>query len=66
MTSTAWYWCLEHSRVEPEDASCPPDRRLGPFPTEEAAADWKATFRARNEAWDRADAEWEGVDPGDV
>jgi hypothetical protein len=60
MTEEAWYWCLAHGTVEPAESSCPPDRRLGPFPTSEAAAGWKDTFEARNKEWDRADAEWAG------
>jgi hypothetical protein len=56
-TSTGnWYWCLHHQRAEPEDG-CPNSERLGPYPTREAAQDWKATTEARNKEWDREDAE---------
>lgn len=49
-----WYWCLIHNRVEPE-AGCPHSERLGPFPTEAAAAQALDTARARNDAWDAAE-----------
>ncbi len=63
MPEPAWYWCLDHNAVEPEASSCAPGRRLGPFPSRAAAANWKETFEARNKAQDREDAEWEGTDP---
>ena len=56
--NTAWYWCLEHEDAEPSDSNCAPDRRLGPYPTREAAEHWKTTVEARNEAWERADESW--------
>ncbi len=49
-----WFWCLDHKAVE-GPGGCPPDRRLGPFPTRAAAASWKETFDARNRAWDEED-----------
>ena len=52
-----WYWCLSHQRVEEEDSGCANSDRLGPYPSPEAAANWKATAEARNEEWDREDAE---------
>jgi hypothetical protein len=55
-----WFWCLDHNAAEPSEGGCPPDRRLGPYPSKEAAANWKEQFEARNKAWDDADAEWEG------
>lgn len=51
-----WYWCLRHERVEPEDGCANADR-LGPYPTKEAAANWRETTSRRNEEWDREDAE---------
>lgn len=48
-----WYWCLDHQRVEGADTTCPADHRLGPFATQTDAANWKATFAARNRAWDK-------------
>jgi hypothetical protein len=60
MEDVKWYWCLRHDAAEPEDSGCPPDQRLGPYPSREAAEHWKEQFEARNEAWDKEDAEWEG------
>jgi hypothetical protein len=62
MANGEFYWCLDHERVEGRDGDCPPDRRLGPYPTREAAQNWKATTEARNDAWDAEDREWEGED----
>ena len=50
-----WFWCLEHKAAEPGDEGCPPDRRLGPYPSREAAEHWKEQFDARNKAWDDED-----------
>jgi hypothetical protein len=62
MSAQEWFWCLEHDSAEPADHACPPDRRLGPYPSRAAAEHWKEQFEARNRAWDEADAEWEGDD----
>jgi hypothetical protein len=32
-----WFWCLDHSQAE-ENAGCGSEKRLGPYPTAEAAA----------------------------
>ena len=63
VATEAWFWCLDHQSAEPGEHACPPDRRLGPYPSRAAAEDWKEQFEARNEAWDAADAEWEGERP---
>jgi hypothetical protein len=47
-----WYWCLDHQAPEPADSSCPPGRRLGPYPSREAAEHWKEKVEERNAAWD--------------
>ena len=60
MEQPKWYWCLRHEHAEPEDTRCPPDQRLGPYPSRDAAEHWREQFEARNQAWDKADAEWEG------
>jgi hypothetical protein len=60
LSAQDWYWCLEHKVAEPADGPCPADRRLGPYPSREAAEHWKERVDARNEAWDAADKEWEG------
>jgi hypothetical protein len=59
---TDWYWCLDHKAAERADG-CPPDRRLGPYPSREAAEHWKERVEARNEAWDADDEEWSGERP---
>lgn len=53
-----WYWCLSHNAVEP-GSGCRDTERMGPYPTREAAANWKQTVAERNEKWDAEDAEWE-------
>lgn len=47
----SWYWCLVHSKVEPEVA-CPNSERLGPFATEAEAAHAIELAHQRNEAFD--------------
>ena len=63
MAAGDWYWCLDHGAAEPGSSDCPPDRRLGPYPSKEAAEHWKERVEARNEAWDATDDDWEG-EPG--
>jgi hypothetical protein len=62
MDDQEWYWCLEHEAAERADGGCPPDRRLGPYPSRAAAEHWKEKVEARNEAWDAADKSWNGED----
>ncbi|MCU1454665.1 MAG: hypothetical protein JWN46_2811 [Acidimicrobiales bacterium] len=59
-----WYWCLKHQRPEHEP-DVPADERLGPYPTEEAARNWKLVNEAREETWKAQDEAWEG-DPGEA
>ncbi|MGH9033284.1 MAG: hypothetical protein ACRDZV_14270 [Acidimicrobiia bacterium] len=57
---SAWYWCLDHQRVEPEEG-CANHRRLGPYATKEEAAGAIELARARTEEWDaedRAEDDW--------
>ncbi|WP_248837699.1 hypothetical protein [Frankia sp. AgKG'84/4] len=60
--STAWnptgfWWCLDHERVEnPPDA--PGHRRLGPYDSADAAADWRRRLENRNQQWDDDDRRW--------
>jgi hypothetical protein len=58
----SWYWCLDHNRVEGDDSSCPPDRRMGPYASEDEARNWRDKVDARNDKWDAEDREWEGED----
>lgn len=52
-----WYWCMTHEAAEPADTPCPPNQRMGPYPSREAAEHWKSRVAQQNEAWDRADDE---------
>lgn len=49
-----WYYCFKHQKVETHDESAEMDR-MGPYPTREAAANWRQQVAARNEAWDEED-----------
>lgn len=62
MTSANYYWCLTHSRVEAADDRDDVDNSLGPYPSAEAAQNWKATNEARDEKWQEDDDEWLGGD----
>lgn len=61
--SEQWHWCLTHERVELADA-CKAADRLGPYPSREAARDWRETHQARGEAWETEDERWDGPDDG--
>ncbi|MBO3745672.1 hypothetical protein J5X84_06275 [Streptosporangiaceae bacterium NEAU-GS5] len=54
-----WWFCLTHKRVEGDDG-CPNKDRMGPYETEEAAANALKTAAERNKAWQDQDKEWEG------
>jgi hypothetical protein len=60
MNGEEWYCGLDHKAAEPADTACPPDRRLGPYPSRDAAEHWKEQVEARNEKWDAEDEAWEG------
>ncbi len=60
MSDTEWYWCITHSRPETAEDRDDPFTSLGPYPSEEAARNWKATVETRNEAWAEDDERWEG------
>ena len=53
-----WWFCLKHMAVEPDDG-CPNKDRMGPYATRDAAAHALQTARERNEAWRKADREWD-------
>jgi hypothetical protein len=55
-TEQRWWFCLKHMAVEPE-AGCPGKDRLGPFPTEQAAAGALDTVKQRNAEWDAKDGD---------
>ena len=55
----SFWFCLAHKRVESYEESDSPDR-LGPFATAGEAQDALQTIAARNEKYDKEEAEWEG------
>jgi hypothetical protein len=65
MSTTEWYWCLTHQRPERRDERDDPDDSLGPYPSEEAARNWKQTSEDRAEAWKAQDEAWTGEDEAD-
>lgn len=54
----AYWWCLQHEQVE-GDGECRGEVRLGPYPTEDAAARALKTVQERNERIDAEDKAWE-------
>lgn len=52
MSAEEWYWCMNHQAAEPGASRCPPDKRLGPYPSRAAAEHWKEKVEQRNAAWD--------------
>ena len=57
-----WYWCVQHGRVEGEDDACAADDRMGPYPSEDAARNWRQLAEAREEKWKADDRAWSGED----
>jgi hypothetical protein len=55
-----YYWCLRHERVESGDGVCRAKYRLGPYDTVAEAEQALETVQQRNEAWEEADARWQG------
>ena len=64
MTATQWYWCLTHERAEESAVRDDPDNALGPYPSAEAAADWRRLNEERALKWKVEDEEWTGDDAG--
>jgi hypothetical protein len=54
----SWWWCLRHNEAE-QGPGCAGKDRLGPYPTKEAAENWRQDFDRRNEDWDAQDR-WPG------
>jgi hypothetical protein len=55
-----FYWCQRHERVERQGETCPEGQLLGPYPSADAARDWKRQHEAREERWGAQDDVWEG------
>lgn len=54
----AYWWCLDHKSVE-GDNGCRAEVRLGPYPTEDAAAHALESVAERNRQLDAEDEAWE-------
>jgi hypothetical protein len=54
-----WYYDLTRKIAVPADERGPGDHMLGPYPSQAAAENWKATNDTRNNAWDADDERWE-------
>jgi hypothetical protein len=46
-----WYYCFKDKKVETRD-ECREMDRMGPYPTPEAAENWREQVARRNEAWE--------------
>jgi len=53
----AYWWCLNHRRVEGEDG-CAHQYRLGPYPTSAEAEHALERAAERNRAWEDQDSEY--------
>ena len=53
-----YWWCLDHASVEGDDG-CRAEVRLGPYPSEAAAARALASVRDREDAISKQDDAWE-------
>jgi hypothetical protein len=52
-----WYFCTKHNTVEHGNV-CRAIDRLGPYPDRETASRALEIAKARSEAWDKAEREW--------
>lgn len=64
MSDEQWYWSLTENRAVRADKRGPAEEVMGPYASEAEAVAWKQKLDARNEAWEKADKEWEGDDAG--
>ncbi len=55
-----FYWCQRHGRVERAGETCPERDLLGPYPSAEAARNWRQQHEAREDRWQAQDDAWEG------
>lgn len=61
MSDHQWFWCLDHGRAE-QGVGCRAERRLGPYPSADDAANWRQLRDAREQAWEDDDRRWSGDD----
>jgi hypothetical protein len=53
-----WYFCTKHNTVEHGNV-CRSLDRLGPYPDKETASRALEIAKARSEAWDKANKDWD-------
>lgn len=53
-----WYFCTKHNTVEHGNV-CRSADRLGPYPDRETAGRALEIAKARTEAWDKAERNWD-------
>lgn len=58
--SEQFYWCTTHHRVERAGETCPGRDLMGPYPSAEAARNWKQQHDQREDTWEAEDEAWEG------
>lgn len=58
--SEQYSWCTRHQRVEGTGETCPEKYLMGPYPSAEAARNWKQQHEARADRWQADDEAWEG------
>jgi hypothetical protein len=63
-TNDGWYFDLKAGRAVSGDERGPAKDLLGPYPSKEAAENWRATHDAREDAWDDGDDD-RGDDAGE-
>jgi len=56
---TQWYWDLRAGQAVPAADRGSADHLLGPYPSREAAENWRERVESRNDAWDESDEAWE-------
>jgi hypothetical protein len=62
-TVEQWWWDLAQGRAVRDDDRGPDRDVLGPYPSRQAAEDWRQSHDAREDAWDEEDERWEGEEP---
>jgi hypothetical protein len=58
MGASEWGWDLIKHKAIPWDERGPGEQVLGPYPTREAAVNWRSKVEQRNEIWDGQDEAW--------
>ena len=58
-----WWYDLKQGRAVRDDERGPAKDVLGPYPSQQAAENWREAHEDREETWRDADERWEGDDP---